>query len=540
MKNRRPLFLGTVVLAVVVVASAAPGCYGATEISVAVTTTIACTPSIGLTTQIFAGPTGTTDFGTAPAAESVECGATEPRVGTLSIVPGGARDGQFDLEVVGAVGVSPADCRDASLGRGAAAPGVAVPSTPTGCVVVRRRVSFRPHKSLTVPVLLSAKCIGVACGSDETCDLGVCTKAVECTDQGCPRERGEVVVDAGPDAVVAADVFVPDAPVDAADAPDAAAPPRCTTTPEVVIDAQNIRGQLSIDGDDLVYVNRIAVTSEVRRVPRGGVALAPGLRKIPVPGLTAVTTGPTGIAWAAYSTSAQGDSQLLVTTTPPGGMPETSAIAALAGTQSIAFAGSQLVGVMNTANTGFVPFATTGTTIRAAIGSPLPGASSEVLSDTRGHFYGVASTETGTKSTLFHAAGSGAAPTYVWRTSATFMEADIALANDTIYFVVPTQDPTNPVSPGVGIHRLPVDAIPPDAYDGTPWSTAVVPSSMAADQTTLYQLAHDVIYTTPLSAISPTAMTLTPTGALARGLQVDDRCVYWIEGDSTIVRRSKQ
>jgi hypothetical protein len=527
-------------LAAVVVASGAPGCYGATEISVAVTTTIACSPTVGLTTQIFTGAMGTTDFGTAPAAETTACGATEPRVGTLSLVPGGARDGQFDLEVVGAVGVSPADCRDASLGRGAAAPGAVVPSTPTGCVVARRRVSFRPHKSLTVPVLLSAKCIGVSCGADETCDLGVCTRAAECTDDGCPRERGEVVVDAGPDGVDAADVFVPDAPVDTADAADAA-PPRCTTTPEVVIDGQNILGQLSMNGDDLVYADRSSNGTEVRRVPRGGVSLAPGLRKTAVAELTAVTTGPTGIAWAVFSgpVGGVGQRQLRVTVTPTGAPPVTAMIAAAAGTQSIAFAGSQVVGVTSI-TTGFVAFATTGTAIGLEANDALPGASSEVLSDTRGHFYGVAKVDVGMKAAVFHATG-GAMPTLAWKTQAPFMEGDIALANDMIYFVVPT--PTAVGGPAVGIHRLAVDVIPPAAYAGVPWSTAVIPTSMAADPTTLYQLASDVIYTTPLTVPAPTdtsATMLTPTGTLAAGLQVDDLCVYWIEGGTRIMRRSKK
>lgn len=46
-----------------------------------------CSPGTALTTQIFTGAVGSSDFGTAPAAETDRCAPDEPRVGTLSIVP---------------------------------------------------------------------------------------------------------------------------------------------------------------------------------------------------------------------------------------------------------------------------------------------------------------------------------------------------------------------------------------------------------------------------------------------------------------------
>ena len=54
---------------------------------------------------------------------------------------------------------------------------------------------------------------GELCGVDQTCDLGTCTPTVDCTESGCPRERGEVTVDAGADAGVEASVV--DASTDA-------------------------------------------------------------------------------------------------------------------------------------------------------------------------------------------------------------------------------------------------------------------------------------------------------------------------------------
>ncbi len=107
---------------VAVVAAVAPsGCYGATEIDVAVTTTVPCTMPSPLTTQLFTGAIGTSDFGTAPAAVTDSCGVSDQLVGTLSIVPSGARDGQFDLAVVGAVGVPVESCRSIMLGGAAPA-----------------------------------------------------------------------------------------------------------------------------------------------------------------------------------------------------------------------------------------------------------------------------------------------------------------------------------------------------------------------------------------------------------------------------------
>ena len=117
-------------------------------------------------------------------ATTTECGSDEPRIGTLAIVPSGSRDDQFDLEVVAGVGVSASSCRE----------------NITGCIVARRRVSFRPHQSLTLPILLSDRCIGVPCDVDQTCDLGTCTSFADCNESGCPRERGDVAVDAGTDA----------------------------------------------------------------------------------------------------------------------------------------------------------------------------------------------------------------------------------------------------------------------------------------------------------------------------------------------------
>ena len=46
-----------------------------------------CSLGAALTTELFTGAVGSSNLGTAPAAETDRCAPDEPRVGTLSIVP---------------------------------------------------------------------------------------------------------------------------------------------------------------------------------------------------------------------------------------------------------------------------------------------------------------------------------------------------------------------------------------------------------------------------------------------------------------------
>ena len=72
------------------------------------------------------------------------------------------------------------------------------------------------------------------------------------------------------------------------------------------------------------------------------------------------------------------------------------------------------------------------------------------------------------------------------------------------------------------------------------WSSAL-PTSLAADDTTLYALEGTTISTTPITAgAAVKATTLTMTSAAANHLEVDDRCVYWVESNTRIMRRSKR
>jgi len=73
--------------------------------------------------------------------------------------------------------------------------GVARPATkctvqaPAGCIFARRRVSFVRHRTLTLPIVLHAACIGVPCDSTTTCNaLGRCVPAQ--IDAGCDSSEG--------------------------------------------------------------------------------------------------------------------------------------------------------------------------------------------------------------------------------------------------------------------------------------------------------------------------------------------------------------
>ena len=358
--------------------AAAVACYSPTEIQLVLTTQVPCGPGAELDTEIYIALAAELDGGTlAPTAAVRGCKPDEPRVGTLTIVPSGSRDGRFEVEIFAGVGVAASTCRGA--GR-------------ASCIVARRRVGFREHQSLKVPILLSERCIGVPCGFEQTCDLGICTSTLDCNEEsGCPRERGELpVVDAGP-AGPDAPAIVIDAAVDAST--DAGLLEEvCGPTAETVIDAQAIVGQLSLDKEDFVYANvPSAATGQIRRVSRRGGA-ATVVRN--VPGLMAVAARADGFGWAASTAAAPGG-ELVQSIS---GM-EKSAVLATFQTSAIAFSGKFLVGLMaQSPEAGDRAFsfgvAMNGNSTFDSNIAILPGPSPEILVDDEGHFLGVAGSAT--------------------------------------------------------------------------------------------------------------------------------------------------
>jgi hypothetical protein len=477
-------------------ASSIGGCFGATQVSVEITTTAPCEKGIG--TQVFVGPRGTTDFG-ATAADTRECGAAEPRIGTISLVPSGARNEQLDLQIVAGVGVDPSTCTPAHL---------------DGCIVARRRVSFREHASLRLPVLLSDRCIGVPCAADESCDLGTCVKLDVCTELGCPRERGDV-----------ADGGRVDAPADVSVAPDASSNGRCGSLPELVVDGQSIRGQLAMQGSDFLYVNDVGGATELRRVPRIG---GTGTSATPVTNLVAVaaTDAELGFAEASPGSIVFGRQRLgepMPQRTPYGR--ET--------TQALGFSGEALVGVSFGAvgapsdPDAFRPFAFNG---GRPYGDALNGHVREIAVDEDGEWYGVS------KGAVLHfAAGT---PTLLGSIASREPATDIAVANRAIYVAFGKE--SGLVSPR-GIHRIPRAGISAlnAAYAGPALVPDVLPQTLAASGSDLYFIERTRLARVDVTKSPPPVTTLATVGPTPAALAVDDACVYWVEEGKRIMKLAR-
>lgn len=492
------------------VAAAIPACYGPTEVRVVVTTTAACDAGTmrglapGIETQLFTGTRGDTFFELDPTAETRECSPSgEPRIGTLSVVPSGDREGRFDLEVIAGVGVAASSCRASGF---------------KNCIVARRRITFRPHQSLEVPVLLSDRCIDKPCGSDESCDLGECAKIEDCTENGgCPRERGEV-----PPAVARpeADASV-DAPVlDAGPDVDGEVLRSCGPTPEVVVSGQKIVGPLAIEGADFVYANvPTAAAAEIRRVNRRG---GPHTVVRAVPSLRAVTAGGSAVAWVQGGSDA---AQYLR-------MPNGTNLATTSGVQSrssdaIALSGFGIVG-MASMGTGSNGFAVVGSTFTLQVGN-FPGArSAEVLVDEDGDWFTVVG------GGLIHYQFDGTQSVLADYYTVGVPSPDIAVADRTVFVRFASS------ATGAGIHRIPRAQITP-SYAGQPFIPDVAADSLATDGIKLYWLAGTALARVGLLAGDPPIPeSLGTVLASADRLVVDAECIYWVEeSGARIMRRSK-
>ncbi|HVJ90075.1 MAG TPA: LamG domain-containing protein [Labilithrix sp.] len=63
-------------------------------------------------------------------------------------------------------------------------------NAPQGCIFARRKLTFAPYQTLTVPIRLHSACIGVPCDEDMTCDArGECVSA-EVRAEDCASETG--------------------------------------------------------------------------------------------------------------------------------------------------------------------------------------------------------------------------------------------------------------------------------------------------------------------------------------------------------------
>jgi len=139
-------------------------CYSPTEMVLELRTNIPCSRITAV--DILVGTRAELTSRTLPVTTTASCTGTGAAgsLGTLVLVPSGARDSQAGIQVtMGIDGHAPESCNGAV--------------TPVGCIVARRYVTFRPHDSRTLPIDLSEDCIGVSCATDTTCTDGQCRTA---------------------------------------------------------------------------------------------------------------------------------------------------------------------------------------------------------------------------------------------------------------------------------------------------------------------------------------------------------------------------
>lgn len=93
-------------------------------------------------------------------SRSAQCDPATGSLGSVVVVPSGARDAEVSLRVIAGFGKQPEECN--------------APYRDQGCIVARRTLRFRPYTSTVVPILLSVSCAGIPCDATSTCQKGKC------------------------------------------------------------------------------------------------------------------------------------------------------------------------------------------------------------------------------------------------------------------------------------------------------------------------------------------------------------------------------
>lgn len=148
-----------------IVGSSVVACYGATEIELQIDTDVPCATVRTSGITIAAGSSLT---------ESNDCtdGASggRNRIGNLVLVPASGTP-DVAIRVVLGVGRITRDCSAAGN---------------ADCIVADRRLSYRKHESLKVPIRLDNACSVKQCPEGETCSEGVCISSeVPCASGEC-------------------------------------------------------------------------------------------------------------------------------------------------------------------------------------------------------------------------------------------------------------------------------------------------------------------------------------------------------------------
>jgi hypothetical protein len=151
-----------VALATLTLGIGALACRAPTQVTLEIRTNADCqNPAAWKGVAIYAGRPGDDVESREPTLITETC--DRGQVGTLTIVPSGARDEALGLRVVAGLSRKPEDCRAASYG---------------GCIVARRAIRFEPGESLSVLIDLTTDCAGLACDATHSCSNGSCVESL--------------------------------------------------------------------------------------------------------------------------------------------------------------------------------------------------------------------------------------------------------------------------------------------------------------------------------------------------------------------------
>lgn len=168
----------------------ATSCKDPTEIVVDVHTNVAFRPD--LVTSFTVGARGDTESAF-PTTEIRTPYGADGDVGSLVVIPGGAKDATVSIKVVMGIG---REARDCSIANAA------------GCIIARRTLRYVPHTRLELPISLFTQCVGVPCDADTTCNiLGQCVPAT-IPPEACAGEVCDVPGGSAPPAGVPADASI--------------------------------------------------------------------------------------------------------------------------------------------------------------------------------------------------------------------------------------------------------------------------------------------------------------------------------------------
>ncbi|MBI3202144.1 MAG: LamG domain-containing protein [Myxococcales bacterium] len=162
------------------------GCREPTQITVTLSTDVAC-PQVSETTLSVGALATISDK--PPVSSRKGCKDANGRIGSLVVVPSGDDSDEVTLQAITTVGGQPASACD--------------PKNPADfCVVARRALRFVPHTPLDLPIELSSSCLGKLCADDQTCFQGECRSAKLPDPEACttPGGCGQPTNDAGQDA----------------------------------------------------------------------------------------------------------------------------------------------------------------------------------------------------------------------------------------------------------------------------------------------------------------------------------------------------